>query len=136
MKKLNALKRVLKRTGGGKMIITFMLTTCIVALVIMIIEPEINNFGDALWYCYVSATTIGYGDIVVKTGLAKILTVFISVYGIMAVAMIPGIVVSYYLDYLKLRDKEILSGFRERLEMLPELDKDELAEIAEKIKKL
>lgn len=136
MKKFQALKRVLKRTGAARMLICFLLTMCIVAFIIMLIEPEINTFGDALWYCYVAATTIGFGDICVKTGLAKILTVFISVYGIMAVAMIPGIVVSYYLDYLKLRDKEILSAFREKLEMLPELSKDELAEISEKIKKL
>lgn len=136
MKKINALKRVLKRTGAARMLISFLLTMCIVAIIIMFIEPGINTFGDALWYCYVSATTIGFGDICVKTGFAKILTVFISVYGIMAVAMIPGIVVSYYLDYLKLRDKEILTAFREKLEILPELDKDELTEISEKIKKL
>ena len=98
MKKNSALKRVLKRTGTARMLISFSLTMCIVALIIMFIEPEINTFGDALWYCYVSATTIGFGDICVKTGFAKILTVFISVYGIMTVAMIPGIIVSYYLE--------------------------------------
>lgn len=136
MKKFHAFKRVLKRTGAGRMLISFLLFMCIVALIIMFIEPGIKTFGDALWYCYVAATTIGFGDICVESGFAKILTVFISVYGIMAVAMIPGIVVSYYIDYLKLRDKEILSTFREKLEMLPELDKDELVEISEKIKKL
>lgn len=136
MRKFSAIKRVLKRTGAAKMLISFFLTMCIVALIIMLIEPEINTFGDALWYCYVSATTIGFGDICVTTVFSRILTVFISIYGIMAVAMIPGIVVSYYLDYLKLRDKEILSAFREKLEILPELKKEELVEISEKIKKI
>lgn len=136
MKKLSAMKRVLKRTGAFKMLISFLTAMCITAFLIMIAEPKINTFGDALWYCYVATTTIGFGDVCVQTGIGRVLTVFISIYGIMAVAMIPGIVVSYYLDYLKLRDKEILSGYREKLEMLHELDKEELKEISDKIKKL
>ena len=50
-------------------------------------------------------------------------------------AMVPGVVVSYYMEYIKIREKETISTFLEKLEKLPELSKEELREVSEKIKK-
>ena len=44
----------------------------------MWIEPEIHNYFDALWYCFSVISTIGFGDIVVISIVAKILTILLS----------------------------------------------------------
>ncbi len=118
------------------MFLSFLLFLCIAALILWAVEPQITSFRDGIWYGFVAATTIGFGDICVETDIGRILTVFIGVYGIMVVAMIPGVIVSYYLDYLKIRENTILSAYREKLECLPELSREELVEISEKIKNI
>ena len=52
-----------------------------------------------------------------------------------SVAMVPGVVVSYYTEYLKSKENETISTFLEKLEHLPELSKEELTELSEKVKK-
>ena len=56
-------------------------------------------------------------------------------YGILMTAMVPGVVVSYYMEYLKVREKETISVFLEQLEQLPELSKEELEELSERVQK-
>lgn len=62
------------------------------------------------------------------------MTVLVSLYGILMTAMVPGVVVSYYMEYLKVREKETISVFLERLERLPELSEEELRELSERVK--
>lgn len=136
---MNGLKRcwfIMKRTGTAGMLFSFIVAICVVSAVLWVVEPQIHTFTDGVWYCFVASTTIGFGDIYAVTGIGRILTAFIAVYGIMTVAMIPGVIVSYYLDYIKIRDGEILASYREKLENLPELSEVELKDISEKIKKI
>ena len=46
-----------------------------------------------------------------------------------------GVVVSYYNEYLKDKQNETISRFLEKLENLPNLTKEELKDISEKVKK-
>ena len=60
------------------------------------IEPSINNFGEALWYCFAVVTTIGFGDITATSLVGRILTVILGMYGLVVVAVITSIVVNFY----------------------------------------
>lgn len=40
------------------------------------------NYLDALYFCVVSLATVGYGDLVPKTALGKIFTIFFLMFGI------------------------------------------------------
>ena len=126
---------ILKWTGTLKIYISFLLFICGASVVLAIVEPGIDTIGDGLWYCFVAATTIGFGDICVVTKIGRITTVLVGIYGILMAAMVPGVVVSYYMEYLKIREKETISLFLETLEQLPELSKEELEELSEKIRK-
>ena len=64
------------------------------------------------------------------------ITIIVTIYGILMTAMVPGVVVSYYMEYLKIREKKTVSIFFEDLERLPELSKEELTQLSEKIKRL
>ena len=106
---------------------------CGASAVLAVLEPGINTWGDGLWYCFVASTTIGFGDICAVTRAGRIVTVLVSAYGILMTAMVPGVVVSYYMEYLKIREKETISVFLEKLERLPELSEKELRELSERI---
>lgn len=128
--------RILKRTGTIKVFLSFVVFLMGAAAVLTLIEPGISEWGDGIWYCFVAATTIGFGDICVATRAGRIITVLVSVYGILMTAMVPGVVVSYYMEYLKVREKETVSVFFEKLERLPELSKEELEELSARVKEL
>ena len=78
--------------------ILFGLLTLMVAfsLVLMIYEPEMSYFPDALWFCFSVVTTIGFGDIKAVTHVGRIITVILGMYGIVVVAVITSIIVNFY----------------------------------------
>jgi len=135
MKKLRRIIMILKRTGTLKMLVSFIVFYCAASAAIWLFEPNVYTIGDGFWYCFVAFTTIGFGDIVALTRLGRIITVLVSVYGIVVTAMIPGVVVSYYMEFMKIKEKETVSLFFERLEHLSELSHEELTELSDKIKK-
>lgn len=127
--------RILKRTGTLKIFKSFLMFLCAASVILVVVEPGIDTFVDGLWYCFVSAATIGFGDICVVTRIGRITTVIVAIHGILMTAMVPGVVVSYYMEYLKIREKETISTFLEQLERLPELSKEELENLSERVKK-
>lgn len=126
---------ILKRTGMIKVASGFALFLCAAAFVLWLIEPDIHSFGEGIWYCFVASMTIGFGDIVATNVLSRIITIIITLYGVLVVAMIPGVIVSYYTEFLRIKEKDTISTFLEKLEHLPELSKEELEDISERVKK-
>lgn len=136
MKTFTRIYLVLNKTGALKIFLGFILICLISSIIFMYIEPSIGNIRDGIWYCFVSSTTIGFGYIYAVTTIGRILTIFVSLCGIFVFAMMTGVVVSYYNEYLNIKQKESISIFLEKLEDLPNLSKKELKEIAEKVKKI
>lgn len=136
MKKLHILKIVLKRTKAGEILSGFFIYTLVTALLIMLLEPDILTYREALWYCYAVITTTGFGDITVTGIVSQLLSVLLSAYAILVIAIITGVVVNFYTELNKAQRKETIDMFMDRLERLPELSREELAEISEKVKKL
>lgn len=131
------LKRIIKvinRTGAFKILLSYLFALVLGGILMVFIEPQIDNVFDGIYFCFVASTTIGFGDIVPVTVIGKIITVIVTLFGILTAAMVPGVVVAYYTEYLKLREKETISTFLEKLERLPEMSKDELEELSERVK--
>lgn len=143
MRKSNAfvnrpIKRMIKiinRTGLTKVFIAYIIILCIGALLVTIFEPNIKNYGDALWYCFVSSTTIGFGDYVAVGIIGRLVTIAVTISGILTVAIIPGVIVSYYTEYLRIKEKQTISTFLEELENLSNLNKEQLDNISERVRK-
>ena len=127
---------VLKRTGALKTFFGFLIICFGASFILKLVEPDIKTIGDGIWYCFVASTTIGFGDIYATTTIGRIITICISLCGIFVFAMMTGVVVSYYTEYLSNKKDETLSLFLEKLENLPNLSKKELKEISDKIKKI
>ncbi|MBQ2687442.1 MAG: two pore domain potassium channel family protein [Clostridia bacterium] len=135
MKKLRILSAVLKKTKADKIVLGFVIFLLVSALIILLVEPDITRYGDALWYCYAVFSTIGFGDIVATAFITKVLSVLITVYALFAIAVVTGVVVSFYNSCVEQQFKETKSAFLDKLQRLPQLSKEELEEIAEKAKK-
>ena len=126
---------ILKRTGTLKMLVSFIIFYCAASIAMWLFEPNVNTIGDGFWYCFAAVSTIGFGDIVALTRFGRLVTVLVAVYGIVVTAMIPGVVVSSYMEFLKIKEKETVSLFLEKLEHLNELSHEELTELSDKIRK-
>ncbi len=136
MKKLRILKQILKYTGADKIILAFIAFLFLSALIIMIAEPNINTYSDALWYCYAVISTIGFGDLVAVTFIGKCASVLLTIYSIFVIAIATGVVVSFYTNVVSNRFSESKGIILDKLERLPELSKEELEEISKKVKNM
>lgn len=136
MKKTRLFFKILKETHADKIFIIFLAFFMVCSLIIWLREPEIATFADGMWYCYAVTTTVGFGDITVHTHLARILSVILSVYAVGVIAILTGVLVNYFIEIVRAREKEDYKEFFKKLEHLDELSEEELRELSERIKKL
>lgn len=136
MKQIRLLWMIIKRCNADKVLYAFMISYFASAFVVTLMEPGISSYGEGLWYCFVACTTIGFGDFVAVTMIGRIVTVYIALCQILLVAILPGIMVTYYMEVIHRREQESLTMFMDKLEHLPELSKEELEQIAEKVRKI
>ena len=131
---LRRIIKVINRTGTFKILLSYLFVLVVGGIAMNYIEPEIDGVLEGIYFCFVASTTIGFGDIVPVTMLGRIITVVVTLFGILTVAMVPGVVVAYYTEYLKLRENETISTFLEKLERLPDMSREELEELSERVR--
>ena len=106
------------------------------ALILWLIEPSIETYGDSLWYCFTVFSTIGFGDIIATTFIGRILTVFLSVLTIFVVAIVTGVVVAFNNDVVSMQYKASKAAALDKLENLDKLSKEELQSLSSQIKNI
>ena len=134
MRKIRLIRRILKHTGADKIVLGFVGFMLVTALVIWACEPEIHTYREALWYCFTVVSTIGFGDVVVRTPISRGLSVALSIYAIVTLAIFTGVIVNYYTQLVELRQQESLAYIMEKLEHLEKLPKQELEELSNQIR--
>lgn len=125
---------IIKKCNFEKVLIAFILFFALAALIITIREPDINTYGDGLWYCFVACTSIGFGDFVAVSALGRVITVLLTLFEIVLIALLSGVIVSHYLEVIHTREKISATMFLDKLEHLSQLSDEELVEIEEKVK--
>ncbi|MBQ2070003.1 MAG: hypothetical protein II467_03645 [Bacilli bacterium] len=88
--------KVLRKTHATEILGGLVFMIIVVSIALSFIEPKINSIGDALWYCFASVTTIGFGDFAAETPVGRVLTVILGIYGIVVTALITSIIVNLY----------------------------------------
>ena len=134
MRKPRVLKQILKNTHTDQILGAYLAFVLLSALVIWIFEPQIHSYIDALWYCYAVASTAGFGDIVVTALLPKIISVAVTIYSVIVIGLITGVIVNYYTEIINRKNKETMEAFMDKLERLPELSDEELTEISDRVR--
>ena len=95
---LKALRKVIRKTYAGQIIFGMMLLMITMSVLLPAYEPGIQSFADGLWYCFAVVTTIGFGDITATTGIGRLLSVILGIYGIIVVALVTSIIVNFYTE--------------------------------------
>ena len=78
------------------------------------LDPTIGSYTDGLWLAFVTAATVGYGDLVPTTPAARILAVIIVVIGFALLSMVTASVAAFFIgeDEKRLR-KEMHQDIRQ-----------------------
>ena len=67
--------------------------------IMKLLEPHnFKTFFDGLWWSIVTATTVGYGDVVPHTEVGKILAIIIIIGGVIEVAAFTAIMTSQLVE--------------------------------------
>lgn len=123
-----------KHTGATKVFGGYLIFFLVMAGLLTIIEPEVANYGDGLWYTFAVASTVGFGDFTAVTLVGRILTVILSIYSIGVVAIFTAVITSFFMNMAKAQASESAAAFVDDLMHLPELSKEELQAVSDKVK--
>ena len=134
MRRMKLLHKIMRTTHMYEMLGGFLVYYFVTALIIWGVDPNITNFGDALWFCFATCTTVGFGDVVATSVVSRILTIILTCYGILVTAFIPAVVVNYFMEFNKIKSNESIVEFFDELENVDKLSHEELVVLAEKIK--
>ena len=128
------LGRAFKTAGADKVLGVYLVWFFVAAIPIWLCEPNIKTYLDSLWFCFASATSIGYGDLAAVTPVGRIVTVILSVYSIAVIAIVTAVITSFFMDVVRAKKNESVRKFIDDLEHLPELSKEELEELSKRVR--
>ena len=130
-----ALKKALKLVHFDKILGMYLVVYFITSLLIWAFDDDIKDISDALWFTFASVTTIGYGDLVAYSVVARVLTVLLTIYSMAVVAIFTGIIAGFFMSIVKTESHAIAREFLSNLRRLPDMSHEELVEISERAKR-
>ncbi|SHO49270.1 potassium channel family protein [Anaerocolumna xylanovorans] len=102
-----------------------------------IMYTEKMTFEDGLWWAFVTATTVGYGDLSPSTDLGRIIAAVLMIFGIGLIGSITSTITSYF---LKANNKgvkeETLEMIKDRINNVANLSDEEIDSICKILKTL
>lgn len=126
--------QILKNSRMNIVILAYFVCFLIIAGIILAVEPTIDTFKDSLWYCFVSCSTIGFGDFLSVTIVGRVLTVILYIYTVFMIAILTALFTQFMIETLKAQKNESVAVFLDKLENLEQLSPEELADISRQVK--
>jgi voltage-gated potassium channel len=79
------------------------------------LDPAIDSYADGLWLAFVTAATVGYGDLVPSTPAGRVLAVIIVLIGFGLLSMVTASVAAFFIGEDEKRLRRELHGDIRRL---------------------
>lgn len=101
--------KIMQTSGLDKLMAVTAILLFVIPIPIIMIEPDINNFPDALWWAIVTTTTVGYGDVYPVTAVGRALAVVLMLVGIGIIGTFTSAITNYFnRSETVSRDKQVL----------------------------
>ncbi|GAA1694537.1 potassium channel family protein [Microbacterium sediminicola] len=92
----------------------------------------IEDIGDAVWWAFVTITTVGYGDYVPVTDIGRIVAVALMIGGIALIGVVTATVASWIVERVADEEHKKAAATEDQVERL----RDEIAELKSMIREL
>ena len=106
-----AVRGIFRRKGLGYIVGIMVLIALGFGVMLAIVEPSIGNAWDGIWWAFVTATTVGYGDISPESPGGRLVAMLLMLIGIGLVGVFTGLVASYFVG----EDEEAMASDITRL---------------------
>lgn len=108
------------------------------AVIISLVEGI--SIGDALWWSFVTFTTVGYGDVLLKTQLGRTIAVLLMIIGIGIIGVITTSLTLYIAEGRKIKKssykEKVIKDIKEMLDNYDDLTDEDIDNIAKILKSL
>lgn len=123
-------------TNGFKYVV-FITALLIILGGILIHFAENMSFSDGIWWAFVTATTVGYGDISPHTLYGRVIAMILMLMGIGLIGSVTSTITSYFLkSKSKSLHSEVLEMVKVQLDRFSELSENDVDEICRLLKAL
>lgn len=134
------LKQVLRETRFGQFTLAFLVAFFVCSIAVWLTGDSGETFFDGIWFSFQVVSTIGFGDVVTYHIVARIIAMILSIISIFYLAIITGVVVSFFNQSIRARQRNTLENYITRLEYLkgkvPSQSSERIGEIIEKLQRL
>jgi voltage-gated potassium channel len=88
------------------------------------------TLGNSLWWCFVTISTVGYGDVSPVSTLGRIIAGVIMLVGIGFLAMLTGTIATFFLEKNNMKFKdETIENIKAKLDNLDTLNTEDIDDI-------
>jgi voltage-gated potassium channel len=93
------------------------------------VNPQLHYFTDALWWSFVTATTVGYGDIFPVTTTGRLIAVLLMSFGIGLLGVFVGTITTFIVKRDNQRENPGIQSIIDRVRRLNELNKEDVVNL-------
>ena len=92
-------------------------------------------FSDALWWSFVTCTTVGYGDLSPETTIGRVTAVILMMFGIGFLGMLTGSITTFFTNRIKTKSETKPDDLQALLDSATDEERQKIFEIAKIIVK-
>lgn len=118
------------------LLMVLIIYTTIASVLLIVLDDSISTVGDAVWFMIVTASTVGYGDVVPMSPIGKSLAILTIFMGIIFVAILTAYLSAIYNIDQEERTRKTVSKHVKIIRARNDLMEEEISKINDRLNKL